>query len=251
MLQISVNVDPSKALGYMDDLQERQFPFAVATALNCTANDAQGAERYRITANFKLRRKAFILRQVYISKQDRANKSTWRVWIQLQEQFKDMAGFEEGDDRTPHGGSKWLWKPNPDVFKSQVIGSANPLAPKNLRFQKDPGGRIVGNQRTFMVRTKARGQLLVLQRVDRTLTSRSKRAMGRLTLDNLAGAQGPNVKKAIRLQRTAGVRMLYQLVSRSHVPAKLEFVGTITRTAQDVFPARMREAMDQAVRSSR
>lgn len=245
---ISILVDPASAIGHLGALSD-QVPFAVARGLNLTANDAQAAERYVVKRDFHLKREAFILRQIYISKQDRANKTTWRVVIQVAPQFADLPGFEEGDDRAPRK-TKWLWKPNPEVFKTKIIGKSNPLAVKNLHFHKDPSGRMLGDQRTFMVRTKKKGQVLVLQRVDKRLSKRSSK-LSTFTLDNVAVGMGPKGKKEKALTRTAGVRMLYQLVARSHVPAKLHFVETVTKTAQDVFPARMREALDAAIESAR
>ncbi len=247
---VQLRVDPSKALGSLTDAQEQQLPFAVALAINRTANDAQEAERYRLKASFKLRRESFNLRGVYISKQDRANKSTWRAVIQIQADRDYLNKFEQGGEQIPHGRYRWI--PNRDVFKSRIIGAGDPLNPKNLKFHKDPSGRMLGNERTFMVRTKGNGQLLVLQREDRRLTKGSKGRLGKLTLDNFKGGQGPATKKQkLSLQRTAGVRMLYRLTTRYKVRAQLEFYDTVSRTVQDVFPARMREAMDQAMRSAK
>lgn len=245
---ISIRVDPSKALGNLTDAQERQLPFAVSMAINRTANDAQSAERYRVKASFKLRREAFNLRGVYISKQDRANKTTWRAVIQIQADRDYLNKFEAGGEQMPHGRFRWI--PNRDMFKSRIIGAGDPLHPKNHKFHKDPSGRMLGNERTFMVKTKGNGQVLVLQREDKRLTKRSSR-LSSFTLDNVAVGMGPRTRKQKALSRTAGVRMLYRLTTRYKVRAQLEFYDTVSRTVQDVWPARMREALAEAMRGAK
>lgn len=246
---IRVNVDISGALGLMSAWEE-QIPYAVSLALNRTANDAQVAERERLKEVFRLRRESFNLQGIYIAKTDRASKDSWRVVIQVQADRYYLDKFEEGGFKLPVKG-RWIWKPNPAVFKDQIITGSNPLNPHNLTFQRR-GGQMIGNEQTFMIKTNKSGQLLVMQRVDRTLASRSKRVMGKLSLDNFQGGMGPRAKgEKYALHRTDGTRMLYQLVERVSVPAKLEFVETVTRTVQEAFPDRMREAIKDAIRTAK
>jgi len=247
MSGIRVRIDPRAVLGWLSDAQERQLPFAVSLALNRTANKAQAAEREHMKQAFKLRRESFVLRGVKIAKQDRASKSSWRVVIQLA--YPDDRPFldqhEEGGYRTRYTGKR-LWQPNPEVFQSKVIGRGNPLHPKNLKLAKDKGGRIVGENRTFLVRAKS--QVLVLQRVDRRLTKTSARRLRGLTLDNVAVGMGPHTRKTRSISRTGGTRLLYRLVERVRIPADLKFVSTISGSAMAEFPATLRAAMLDALR---
>jgi hypothetical protein len=247
MSGITVRVDPRAVLGWLSDAEQRQLPFAVSLALNRVANVAQQAEREQIKKVFKLRRESFVLRGVKIEKQDRASKSSWRVIIQIA--YPDERTFlnqhEVGGYRTRFEGKR-LWKPNPDVFQSKVIGRANPLHPKNLKLHKDKGGRIVGEQRTFLVRSK--GKVLILQRGDRRLTKASARRLGGLTLDNVATGMGPRMRKQKAITRTDGTRLLYMLVQRTRIPARLQFVGTIGGVAQAAFPEALRLALADALR---
>jgi hypothetical protein len=249
---IKIQVDPRSALGWITQAMEKQIPFAVSKALNQVANLAQAAEREQVKKAFKLRREQFVLRGVKIKKADRASKTSWSVVIRIEYPGigKFMNLHEPGGEREPHHGGK-LWVPNREVFKSKVITRDNALHPKNLKIHKDSTGRMVGAERAFMVRTKG-GQLLVLQREDRGLTKASKRTMGKLTLDNLGGGQGPSTKaQKYSLKRTGGTRLLYRLVSKVKVPARLEFVSTVRRTVAEQWPAVLVEEMGKAMRSAR
>ncbi len=246
---ITVRVDPKAALGMLNDLEQRQLPYAVSLALNRVANKAQASEREHIKKSFRLRKETFVLQGVKISKQDRANKNTWRVIISLaypdDRQF--LAPHEKGGAKVRHGGKR-LWVPNAEVFKSKIIGRANPLHPKNLQLRLQADGRIQGEQRTFLVRSK--GQVLILQRTDRGLSKKGSR-LSSLTLDNVHVGIGPRRKKDKAIHRTGGTRLLYRLVSRVPIKARLQFVSTITHTAQAEWPSVMREAMADAIKGAK
>jgi len=240
-----VTVDPRAALGALTDAQEKQVPFAVALALNWSANIAQGAEQNRLKARFKMNRAAFTLQGIKIENADRATKTTWRVVIQVQANRDYLNKFEKGGYKLPTHG-RWIWMPNPAVFKGKIIPEN--MRPKALQFHQ-VGMNLVGLQRAFIV--KGKGGPLVLQRVDKGIDKRGRKALGKMTLDNVHVGIGPKEKGKYSLQRTEGVRMLYQLVRRVIVPVKLEFVDTITGTVLDVFPNRLEAALAYAMRTGR
>ena len=250
MSGIRVKVDPRAVLGFLTDAQERQLPFAVSLALNRVANQAQKAEQEHIKRSFKLRREAFVLSGVKISKQDRAIKSSWRVTIMLS--YPDDRHFldqhEVGGTRTRYGGKR-LWLPNPSVFKSNVINRSNPLHPKNLKLRRGKGGQIIGEQRTFLVRSRM-DYLLVLQRIGKGdgHSGYTKKSMERLDLNNY-GTKRRGIKRIMRKQ--AGTRLLYRLVERVRLPARLQFVPTIGGVAQAQFPEALRLALADALRTAR
>ena len=241
---LSVRVHPEGALAALATAGG-QFPYIVSVALNRTANIGQEAERKQMRGALHLRREQFVVRGIKIDKADRATKTSWRVVIQLaypdERHFLDQ--HEEGGDRVRHGGKR-LWQPNQEVFKSKIIGRANPLHPSNLHLHKDKGGRIVGDQRTFLVRV--RSQVIILQRVDRRLTKRGSR-LSSFTLDNVAVGMGPRTRKEKALHRTAGTRLLYRLVDRVRIPADLKFVPTISQAALDAFPGEFHRAAVEAL----
>lgn len=243
-----VKVDISGALRGLTAIEEKQTPFAVSRALNQVANDGQEAERAQLKKGFKLRREQWNLRGIKIEKADRANKSTWRVVIQVAAQTDYLDRFELGGEKMPTKG-KWLWVPGP-VFGRKIIDRSNPLHPKNLHFEQR-GGTMRGNERTYMLKA-SNGQVLVLQRTDRRLTKGAQRRVGKMDLDSFKGGMGPATKgEKYSLQRTEGSRLLYRLVDRVNLPASLEFVHTITAEVQARWPQRVGDALEQALRTAR
>lgn len=242
---IQVKVHPEGALAALATAGG-QFPYIVSVALNRTANIGQEAERKQMRGSLHLRQERFVVRGIKIDKADRATKTSWRVVIQLA--YPDDRHFldqhEEGGDRIRHGGKR-LWKPNKEVFKSKIIGRANPLHPSNLHLHLDEGGRIVGDQRTFLVRVSS-GKVLILQRVDRRIDRRGAR-LSSFTLDNVAVGMGPRRRKEKALHRTVGTRLLYKLVDRVRIPADLKFVPTISQAALDAFPDEFHRAAVEAL----
>ena len=245
---ITVHVDAKAALGRLHAIAERQVPFAVSLALNRLANDVQAAEREGLRKHFHLRRTAFNLRGIKILKQDRANRTTWRVIVQVAPEVNYFDKFEEGGYKLPHDG-KFVWVPSRE-FKSKIIGAGDPLHPKNLTFTKGKGGQMKGSERTFMIRGPR--DLLVLQRVDRRLNKKGlKRAMA-MTLDTLKSGQGPSQKgEMYSLKRTAGVRLLYTLKARVAIKAQLEFVPQARAVIASTWEMHAQRAMNEALRSAR
>lgn len=245
---IEVRVNTSGALVMLAQAQG-QLEYAMSRALNLTANDGQKAEQARLKRAFTLRREQFVMRGIKIEKADRATKSTWRVIISIPVTQDFLKKFEEGDPKVPRHG-KWLWIPNPAVFQNKIITRDNALHPKKLNFQKTNGGQLKGNERTFMLRSKA-GKPIVVQRVDQKLGKGSASTMRAMTLDNVHTGMGPRQKKQKAIHRTGGTRLLYTLVSRVSTPVRLEFVSTISQEVQRVWPSRFDAAVREALRTAR
>jgi len=228
-----IQVDPVPVVNALHQAGQRAG-YAIASGLNQLANKAQAAERAHMAKAFNLRREQFNLRAIYISKADRADATTWRVVIQvkLPGNRHHLQDHEGGQVRVPHGG-KFLWQPNQDVFKSKIIGSGNSLAPKNLNLRRGKGGTLQGDHRTFLIKTN--GQRFILQRQGRRQggTVRGRDEAGRYT-----------IRKRRRNSKGNGqTRLLYRLVQRVKLPARLAFVTTITRTVQDQWGATIGQAV--------
>lgn len=247
-MTVSIQVNASGALLMLAQAQE-QLPYAMSVALNRVAIDGQKAEQARLRQAFTLRREQFVIRGIKIEKLDRATKTTWRVVISIPAAQDFLSKFEEGTPKVPRQG-KWLWIPNSNVFKNKIINRGDPLHPKNLHFHKSKGGQLQGDQRTFMIKSKA-GKPIVVQRVDQGLKKGSAAIMRAMTLDNVHTGMGPRMKKQKAISRTGGTRLLYTLVSKVSTPVRLEFVNTITREVMRTWPERMNEAVRQALRTAR
>lgn len=252
MIQIQVN---SSGVLMMLAQAEGQLEYAMSLALNRVANDGQRAEQQHLKRAFTLRRETFVMRGIKIEKTDRATKSSWRVVITVPVAQDFLTKFEKGDPKVPRMG-KWLWIPNPSVFKNKIISRGNPLHPKALQFTRSKGGQLQGKERTYMLKTKG-GTPLVLQRQDRGLKKGSASTMRSMTLDNVNTNKGAyslkkrESAKSISRIEGSGSRLLYTLVSRVSTPVRLEFVSTITQQVQASWPKRAEEAVLEALRTAR
>jgi hypothetical protein len=254
---LTMRVDSKGVFGFLDDVQQKQLPFAVSRGLNALARDGQEAERKRLGDSFHLRRKEWNLRQIYIAKEDRPTKTSWRFVIQIAPTGGYLEKFEEDGFKVPVGGRHYLWIPNDKVFANQPIKPNDPRRPKSLHLHKDPHGRIIGDERSFMIRPTGSTDPIVLQRTGSTgRVGFKKNSIKALTLDNVAVGVGPRqrheralVQRKRRYQDQATIK-LYTLKARVAVPVKLEFVNTITKTVETNFRDRMLEAMTYAVQTS-
>jgi len=240
-MNLRVIVDPTSVLKGLDAAGQRQLPFALALALNRTANDAQKAEQNRIAKAFKLRRDTFVIQGIKIEKADRATKTSQRVVIQVDAARQFLDKFEKGDPRIPRKG-RWLWLPDLATFGNKIILRSNPLHPKNLKF--DSQGK--GNLRTFMVhKNGSRSGPLVLQRTGAPTGNSHKNQM-RGTNGRFDGMITMNKRK-----KNQGIRKLFTLVSVTSTPVRLEFVSTIKQSVEARWQGNVRQALDEAMRTAR
>jgi hypothetical protein len=248
-MMFKLAVDPSSLANSLSDMNARHIPFIVSKALNAVANDAQKAERAHIQSAFHIRR-PWVLNGVYIGKEYRATKTAWAVVIQIQGDRDFLNRFERGDLKFPLHG-KWVWVPNADVFKGQVVMYNDPLHPRNLHFRQMIKGRqMVGDQRTFMINGKGTRGPLVLQRVSRSGKGVSQRiGQGYMRKDSGrdVGSGRFTAGVATRRLRAGGVRMLYTLVSKVKIPVRLKFVETITEAVNANWSSRLDDAMNYAL----
>ena len=240
---ISVKVDLSQTNDFFRHIEDRQVPFAMSLALNRVAVVGQQAEQDRLKSTFKLRRETWNLQGIYISKTDRATKSSWVVVIQVQDSRSHLNKFETEGEHVPHHG-KSLFIPNPEVFKSKVIGRDNLLAPKNLHLHSDGKGRIIGDQSSFLVRSPKGA--FVLQHQQAVHKGFTKASLKGMSLD-----RPDKALKAKKGTRDAGARLLYTLKSRVSVPLKLAFTSTIADKITTAWPDVAAQAIDEAIRGAR
>lgn len=248
---IQIRVDATAALAGLKDTQLRQVPFALALTLNQLANDGQAAERERIKGAFKLRRETFNLRGVYIANQDRATKKRLAVVIQVEAKRGYLEKFEQGGDKVPVNGRRMLAVPNSKIFGKRILKPDDPLRPKNLHLHKDAHGRVIGDQRSFVIKLQ-NGQQAIMQRTDRKLMTTGSGGLSRVRLDNFQGGMGPRRRwEKYSFHRSKGTRLLYNLVRRVKVPAQLQFIETITKAVDAQASMRFDEAFAKAMKGAR
>lgn len=224
MTQINVKVTAEglEKLTQMGDSD--QVPFAVSLWLNRLANAAQASVREGIKRRFKLHREDFNLRAIYISKANRATKASWSVVIEVQQRADYLNKFEDGGEKVAIGGRRYLAIPNDKVFSDGIVDQGSPLRIKNLNLHKDEHGRLIGDQQTFLLpmRNQA-GQAGIFQRTAKD----TRKGQARKSKDG----------------QDSGIRLLYKLVARAKIPAKLEFIPTVQATVD----AQAGQLMDQAI----
>lgn len=245
-MKVNVTSNLREALGELTEMEAQQLPFAVSLGLNRLGLDVQAGIRDQIRRAFDLRRDSWNLQSVKIFKPDRATKSTWRVVITMDPRASHFEKFEEGGEKRPMGTNRWVWLPNTKVFRNQIISRSNPLHPKNLHLHRDTRGRIIGDQRTFVVKDD-NGDPMVIQRQDAPFAGYYKKFLKRVNWKNFADVKRFMVEK----KRRPNTRVLYRLRSAVTVEGRLEFAETGRKVVEKAALSRFREAMDEAWASRR
>jgi hypothetical protein len=252
---ISVRVDVGAALAGLTEAELKHVPFAISRGLNRLANDAQADMQAGLKARFHLRREQWNLRGIKIAKEDRSNKTTWRVIIQVSPQTSYLDKFEDGGEKVPSAGRNWIWEPNAKIFKNRVIPGGDPLRPKNLHMHRDGHGRLIGDSRTFIaLRASGPYEGFVVQRQNAPRRGFTAGSMKGLNLNNVAVGYGPQrrgMKSLKEKKRKDATVVLYKLRKRVPIKAQLQFEPTIERTVQSRFHSRMSDSLAEALRTAR
>ena len=226
-MKIQLKIDKEPILAKLKELgQERQGPFILSRGLNLLAKEVQAALRANLASKLHLQRKAWINRQVMIRTGNWATKTRLTVRVELSDLGAFLAGFEGGADHIPGAGRKFLAIPNRRVFGSKIIKESDPLRIKNLHLHHTVSG-VEGDQRTFILITKAKGTRMIMQRVDTTTKGK--------------GARGTN--------RYFGNRILYTLVRLSKRPARISWYDTARKTVMTMQGETLGRVMREALAS--
>lgn len=225
-MKIGIKIDSTQTLKTLAELGEsRQGPFILARGLNLIAKQVQTALRDNLASGLKLTRTTWIKQQVKINTGQWATKTRLVVRIELTPEAAFLAGFEGGEDHIPGLGRKFLAIPNPKVFGSKPIMNNNIFKVSNLALHQTPRG-LEGNQRTFVLHTKATHTALIMQEVS------------------------PGIKKGFGkkgVNRYFGNRILYTLVRHSKRPNKIAWANTARVTAAQVSQATLAGVLKAAI----
>lgn len=215
---LDITVDLKSLTRELDDLQQRQIPFATAKALSALALDVQQAERARLRDVFTLRREQWADHSIKIT--HFAKKAEPWATIAISPpggaSRADILGkFETDTEKRPFKGTHVAIPIEAKRNKRDIITRANRPGALHLR---QVGKRIIGDKRTFLVKTRG-GQELILQR-----TGRGKRS---------------------------GVRALYLLVERVTITPDLEYYVTAERVVGKNWERRWDDAIALALATAR
>lgn len=236
---ISITFDIDPLMRELSDTGKKQVPFALALALNRTAEEMQEAVRQRIFARgFVIRSAAtarFLSNAIKIRRSDRATKTQFRAAVRIESSGKGggragLLGFlEEGGVRYSQFaiGSGVVFGPGSVAVpirptpSTQVPRNLYP-AQTGLQERRSISGGLTkaslrGKRRTFVVRTRP-GEGLVLQRT------------------------GPGRRDT---------RALFVIKPRVRVQGRRFFFVTAERTAIERFDVNMDGFMRAAIRTAR
>lgn len=224
MTDIAITFNVEGLVRELRDTGRRQMPFALANALNATADDIQQAARNAIVGSrsFTFRTgssRQFVLRQVRRNRgEDFATKRSPVARVRLANNGRTslLSLIEEGGTRQSRFVLDTREQKNVPVPARAVPTDTVPrtLYPRKLDLRAT-GQQVKGARRTFAVRTAA-GDTLVLQR-----------------------------------QGKAKVRTLFVLQRQVQVPAKRFFAPVAERTALTRFDTNLERALRRALETAR
>lgn len=206
---------------YAESGQIRQANWGVVVALNNMALKIQEKVRSRITSAFSPRHSSWVLRQIKLTKVNRATKQSWKVTILVD--WPELSKFEVGEPTLPMSGRATL-AAKAGTLTNKIIRGDNSLAIRNLGFGSGtilPGmkGNTVntsGTSAAFAIKSQA-GNTVILQRSGK--------------------GKGKN-------------KILYHMTSRITRPPKLRFFATAQNTIdadyREVFVSALAQVMKTA-----
>ena len=229
-MSISIDVDISAFTKGMDDLAQRQIPFALTKALNATALDVQVRERARLREVFTLRREDWADRSIKLT--HFAKKAEPYATLAIAPPGKngslkaDIFGkFEDQTTKTPFGSHGIAVPVNARRNKADLV--VEKIKPKALHLHRE-GNRIVGDQGTYIV-TLRDGRQLLLQRKD--LGKRAAKKAGRGTAEEAT--------------------VLFLFVPVAHLNPNLQFEANARTVVDRVWAQRFEEAFAAAMATAR
>lgn len=162
---LSIKVDTSGALSWLNEVANEQIPYAAMKALNQTAVEFQAAQFAHEQDIFKLRRADWIKKSTKIDRGDFATKRKLSVRIHVEPPGGDarsdvIAKFEDDTQKTSILGHDVAVPVGVRRSKKDIVRGDQ--RPKAFHFHQ-VGRTIRGDRGTFIVDT-GRGFRLILQR---------------------------------------------------------------------------------------
>ncbi len=225
MTELTVDIhDPDGVLagagGWFSGLS-KQLPFAMATAINNTLNDAQTAIRRTLPEHFTLRRKDFVERTVYIGPKDRARKDNLAGTVRINPARDQLAKFEE------------------DHEKRSTSGHALAVP---VQRQQTPGLIIGRNDSRNLKRVMA---LIDAQR-GRQVGPFKRRATRRAATQSFFLLHSRKGQTLVMERSGLTTRVLYVFEKTVPIDPQLHFVDTAMKAALEAWDRRATEALERA-----
>ena len=224
---ITIDVDYKSVVRELNDIAEKQLPFAMSKAINATmaaprggvsgALTIQGAERLQLRRVFDVRQTSWADRSIKVVHfaTKRENWGTIGIHPPGGDARADIFGkFESDREKRPRDGHTIAVPIHSRVRRLKGGAISKSVRPKAFNFRQ-VGNTIRGDKGTFLIR-QPDGSGLILQRTKR-----------------------------------GGVVALYRLVTRAELSPDLHFVDTAITAIDRVWDANMLKALDEALRTAK
>ena len=218
---IKMSIDAKPLMKDLDELGQRQIPFALMKTLNNTALDFQAEQQEHIARRFTLRRQQFVLNTVKINRGDFATKENLRAIVRIDPDRDVLSKFEDDGQKTPMFGGHAIAIPiEAKRSKQDIISNAN--RPRALQltnvFTKGSEKIAKGLKRTFMIQ-KADGSGGIYQR------------------------QGSG--------RGSSIHLLFLFRTRVPLPRSLQFMENAKRVCEERMSVNWAKWIAEAIRTAR
>lgn len=243
MITMTVDVAPFAAA--LDDVSQRQIPFALSRAINNTLTDFQSVQRNFMARAFTLRQPAFAARAVKISGPDFATKARLSGAVHMEDPHGSgpsrgsiFTKFEAGGEQIAHDYYAPFIVPAASIWPDRTQLVPRYLFPKNLRLEdrknvtgvlpftsrkrKKGGVQRIGKYGTFVLDPEqdAVTRYMILQRIRQRDVNKAGEFHGKRAG---AGYQGDT-------------RVIWWYLLKRHIPARLHFVDNARETITTRFP---------------
>jgi hypothetical protein len=217
MAVINVKIDASQLVGELHDIQKRQLPFAMASALTATAQDGQAEVRRNLGAKFTLRNR-FTEQGIRIKPADK-NKLPLQADVHTDTANRKtgapdyLGNQEDGGEKIPFGGHQHIAVPT--KYLRQMCPGVIPqeLRPKNLLGAAQLGGKYKTNKGAVRNQRIVRGFVFFLQKIK----------------DGNAAIMG-------RYMTEQDAFPFYLLIPEANIKPRLKMEQDVRRIAEERFP---------------
>lgn len=235
-MTVVYQVDSTGALSALSALQQRQLPFALASAMNRTAEEFQDAMQQGVRERFTIR----VPRVDRVAKIERGNcatKELLRVIVDVDPRFGFWRKFEQGGTKTELNPTMPIAIPATTIRPAFADTVPRSLYPKNLRLveRRDISGTLPPKAHV------TRRGVLQIKGKQRTFV---------LDPASMFGVQTWGV-----YQRTGpgkhDIRLLWRYKHRVPIPAKLQWQATAERVVATRWAINFEGMLAYALRTAR
>ena len=216
-MQITVRHNAREVGRFVGWVFSDQLPYVTAKAINDAAIEAQRRQRAHMAEVFTVRRKRFVMNAVKIkpfADHRRQREPFARVLIDPpggQDRAGILVRHESDRARVPYSGRK-LAVPTEHVKRGTTGVIRNAERPKPLQLREEAGG---ARPRAARRRTFRKGDTIFEELQDRS------------------------------------IRALWQLVDRTPLDQRLDFIANLTKAVDDTFADSFTRRFDRAIRTAR